>query len=135
MRQDRRQNTHGFTLIELLVVVIIIGILAGFSANFLFERRRSSELKTITANVQAICAAVKSYYNTMGSLAPTTANTDDTNFRYGTVIHDGYSHLYRVINQGGNFQVTVIMGQGTDSATYTFNKDAGKIGCSGVICV
>ncbi|MFH0877957.1 MAG: prepilin-type N-terminal cleavage/methylation domain-containing protein [Candidatus Omnitrophota bacterium] len=136
MRNCRKQNTHAFTLVEILVVVIIIGVLAGFTTNFLKERRRSSELKNINSNVQALCSAVKNYYNTIGSLAPTTSNTDDTNFRYGTVLHDGYSHHYCVINQGTNFRVTVIMGQGVDeSATYTFDKNGVKTGCSGTICV
>jgi general secretion pathway protein G len=54
-------RTNGFTLIELLVVVLIIGVLAGFTAPRYFGQVAKSEVNVARAQLDALAKALDQY--------------------------------------------------------------------------
>lgn len=66
-------RTSGFTLIELLVVVVIIGVLAGFTAPRYFGQISKSEVNTARAQVDALVKALDQYRLDTGRYPTTEA--------------------------------------------------------------
>ena len=56
-----RRAPRGFTLLELLVVLVIIGLLAGYVGPKFFAQIGKSEVKTATAQIDALGKALDQY--------------------------------------------------------------------------
>ena len=55
------RRPHGFTLLELLVVMVIIGLLAGYVGPKYFAQIGKSEVKSATAQIDALGKALDTY--------------------------------------------------------------------------
>ncbi len=125
-----KEQASGFTLVEMIVAVIILGIVASMTyVNYNFQRRKN-ELKAAMAQVQVIATAERLYYLNNRAFWATTS-TANTNTRLGLHIQDTYFDNYRVNTGGGTFTIQVDGG----AATYTFNDQGVRTGCTGSDCV
>jgi len=128
----------GFTLMELLIVLVVLTVLVTVASVSYIQQRRRTEYRGMRANVNVLAEAMKNHFYTTNTYV-TSANTGQTNSRYGTRITEGRFCRYLVFMSGVNARVRVqywtrACGSGAQS-TYTFDIHGTQLFCAGGNCM
>jgi len=68
--RKRGRGSYGFTILELLTAIVIIGILAGFTAVMLGKMRIKARMTAVTADLEAMARGLRQFKDDFGFYPP-----------------------------------------------------------------